>query len=176
MMNASARLMGVDREIQRTENRIHRAGRMFLRSRYAIWLTHGSAIVMTAALFTLLLTLPFRVAFIPAALLTHRICVMMHEYIHGNPFPRYANCLHVLAFYDGLMLMFGLVAFFRAPHLPHHRWLISRGDWAFDNQHKKVRPQRMAGVLASREAVQPLKFYGEALHGLHPYARPRRIA
>jgi len=175
-MHGSARLMGDDREIQQTENGIQRGARTFLRSRYSVWLTHGSAIVMTAALFTLLLTLPFRIAFIPAVLLTHRIGVMMHEYIHGIPFRRYANCLRVLAFYDGLMLMFGLLELFRATHLSHHRWLNSPGDSAFDNQHEKVRPERMAGVLASLEAVQHLKFYWEALHGLHPYARPRRIA
>ncbi|HEX9457723.1 MAG TPA: hypothetical protein VGA84_01185 [Thermoanaerobaculia bacterium] len=122
-MDVSARLMGVDREIQgsqppeQTENRIQRAGRLLLHGRYSIWLTHGSAIVMTAALFTLLLTLPFRIAFIPAVLLTHRIGVMMHEYIHGNPFRRYANCLRVLAFFDGLVLMFGLLELFRATHL-----------------------------------------------------------
>src|SRR5260221_9921253 len=74
-----------------------------LRSRHAVWLTHGSAMVMTTALFVLILYVPFGIAFIPTVLLTHRIGVMMHEYIHGIPFRRYANCLKVLAFYDGLI-------------------------------------------------------------------------
>jgi len=178
-MNANARLMTV--EIQDTEapeqaeNELQRLARVFLRSRYSIWLTHGSAMVMTVALFTLLLTLPFKIAFIPAILLTHRIGIMMHEYIHGIPFRRYANCLRVLAFFDGLMLMFGLLELFRATHLSHHHWLNSPGDSAFDNQISKDRP-RMRGLIASLEVTQHLQFYWEALHGLHPYAKPRRIA
>lgn len=147
-----------------------------LRSRHAAWLTHGSAFVMTAGLFALVLTLPFRYAFIPAVLLTHRVGVMMHEYIHGIPFRRYVHCLRVLAFYDGLMLMFGLLELFRATHLSHHRWLNTEGDSAFDNQRLKESPNRVTGTLASLEATQHLKFYWEALHGKHPYARPRRIA
>ena len=147
-----------------------------LRSPHSVWLTHGGAIVMTSVLFTLLLTLPFKFAFIPAVLLTHRIGVMMHEYIHGIPFRRYANCLRVLAFFDGLMLMFGLLELFRATHLSHHRWLNSPGDSAHDNQHTKVASAPIKGVLASLEVTQHLKFYWEALHGLHAYAKPRRIA
>ncbi len=147
-----------------------------LRSRHAVWLTHGSAMVMTTALFVLILNVPFGIAFIPAVLLTHRIGVMMHEYIHGIPFRRYANCLKVLAVYDGLMLMFGLLELFRATHLSHHRWLNSPGDSAFDNQRAKENPNPVRGVFASLEVTQHLKFYWEALHGKHPYARPSRIA
>lgn len=147
-----------------------------LRSRHAAWLTHGSAAVMTAALFALLLRVPFAFAFVPAVLLAHRIGVMMHEYIHGIPFRRYANCLRVLAFFDGVMLMFGLLELFRATHLSHHRWLNGAGDSAFDNAHVKRHPNRILGMLLSLEVTQHLKFYWEALHGKHPYARPRRIA
>ena len=121
-----------------------------LRSRHAVWLTHGGAIVMTSALFALLLTLPFKYAFIPAVLLTHRIGVMMHEYIHGIPFRRYANCLRVLAFFDGLMLMFGLLELFRATHLSHHRWLNSAGDSAHDNQHVKTESARFTVCTPTR--------------------------
>ncbi|HEY4642374.1 MAG TPA: fatty acid desaturase [Thermoanaerobaculia bacterium] len=148
----------------------------FLRSRHAVWLTHGSALVMTCALFALILFVPFRYAFIPAALIAHRIGVMMHEYIHGIPFRRYANCLGVLVFYDGLMLMFGLLELFRATHLSHHRWLNSPGDSAFDNLDVKNDPNRLRGAFVSLEVTQHLKFYWEALHGLHPYASPKRIA
>jgi fatty acid desaturase len=100
---------------------------------------------------------------------------MMHEYIHGIPFRRYANCLRVLAFYDGMTLMFGLLELFRATHLSHHRWLNSPGDSGFDNLHVKEHPNRVMGTIASLEVTQHLKFYWEALHGLHPYARRRRI-
>ena len=143
----------------------------FLLGPHGVWLTHGSAVVMTLALFSLLLFVPFPIAFIPGVLVTHRIGVMMHEYIHGIPFRRYKNCLHVLAFFDGLMLMFGLLELFRATHLSHHRWLNGPGDSAFDNQQDKTQ-----NAVEALEVTQHLKFYWEALHGLHPYAQPRRIA
>jgi len=147
-----------------------------LHGRGAVWLTHGSAIVMTAALFSLLLFVPFAYAFIPAVLLAHRIGVMMHEYIHGIPFRRYAHCLRVLAVFDGLLLMFGLLELFRATHLSHHRWLNSAGDSAFDNAAAKAHPNRVIGTVTALETTQHLRFYVEALRGRHPYARPRRIA
>jgi hypothetical protein len=74
------------------------------------------------------------------------------------------------------MLMFGLLELFRATHLSHHRWLNSPGDSAHDNQNQKTDSTRVKGVLASLEVTQHLKFYWEALHGLHAYAKPRRIA
>jgi fatty acid desaturase len=147
-----------------------------LRTRHAVWLTHGSAVVMALALFTLLLRVPFAYAFVPAVLLTHRIGVMMHEYIHGIPFRRYANCLRVLAFFDGIMLMFGLLELFRATHLSHHRWLNGEGDSAFDNARLKYHPNPILRAILALEVTQHLKFYAEALRGKHPYARPRRIA
>ena len=131
---------------------------------------------MTVALFAMLLAWPFWMAAVPAVLLTHRIGVMMHEYIHGIPFRRYANCLRVLAIYDGMTFMFGLLELFRATHLSHHRWLNSPGDSGFDNLHVKEHPNQVMGTIAALEVTQHLKFYWEALHGLHPYARPRRIA
>jgi fatty acid desaturase len=148
----------------------------FLHGPYAVWLTHGSAIAMTAALFTLLLTTPFWIACVPGVLLTHRIGVMMHEYIHGIPFRRYKDNLRVLAFYDGLTLMFGLLELFRSTHLSHHRWLNSPGDSGFDNREVRRHPNRLIGTVASLEITQHLKFYWEAFHGKHPYARPRRLA
>ena len=147
----------------------------WLTSPHAVWLTHGSAVVMTVALFAILLVWPFWLVLIPAVILTHRIGVMMHEYIHGIPFRRYANCLRVLAVYDGLTLMFGLLELFRATHLSHHRWLNSPGDSGFDNLHVKDHSNKVMGTIAALEVTQHLKFYWEALHGLHPYARRQRI-
>jgi len=129
----------------------------WLTSPHAAWLTHGSAIVMTVALFVMLLVWPFWLAVVPAVILTHRIGVMMHEYI------------------DGLTMMFGLLELFRATHLSHHRWLNSPGDSGFDNLHVKEHPSKVMGTIAALEVTQHLKFYWEALHGLHPYARRRRI-
>ena len=103
--------------------------RNLLRSHHAAWLTHGSAIGMTAAYFALLLQAPFWLAFLPGVILAHRIGVMMHEYIHGIPFRRYRDCLAVLSFFDGLLLMFGLLELFRGTHLSHHRWLSLRHQY-----------------------------------------------
>jgi fatty acid desaturase len=147
----------------------------FLSSRHGAWLTHGSAALMTAALFALLLLTPFWIAFIPGVILTHRIGVMMHEYIHGIPFRRYASCHNVLTFFDGLTLMFGLLELFRGTHLSHHRWLNSAGDSAFDSRHTPRHPNRLIAMLVALEVTQHLKFYWEALHGRHPYVRRARL-
>jgi fatty acid desaturase len=154
---------------------LHLAWQGFLSSRHGVWLTHGSALAMTAGLFALLLTVSFSIAFIPGVILTHRIGVMMHEYIHGIPFKRYTNCLNVLTFFDGLTLMFGLLELFRGTHLSHHRWLNSTGDSAFDSRQAKRHPNRFIAMLAALEVTQHLKFYWEALHGRHPYVRRRRL-
>jgi hypothetical protein len=71
-------------------------------SPHAVWLTHGSLILMTAAVFALLVRAPFWILFVPGVILLHRIGVMIHEYIHGIPFRRYAHCLNVISFYDGI--------------------------------------------------------------------------
>lgn len=109
---------------------------------------------MTVVLFWLLLRAPFWMAFIPAVLLFHRIGIMMHDYIHGSPCRRYANALRILAFFDGLMLMFGFFETFRATHLAHHRWLNGPGDPESEN----------------RFAV-----YADTLRGVHPYGRRSSI-
>ena len=140
------------------------------------WLTHGSVGLLSVALFALLLTTSFWIAFVPGVILTHRVGVMMHEYIHGIPFRRYADCLRVLAIADSVMLMFGTLELFRATHLSHHRWLNSPGDSGFDHRQDATAPARIVGTIAALEITQHLKFYWEALHGRHPYARPRRIA
>lgn len=147
----------------------------WLASRHGAWLTHASAALMTAALFALLVAVPFWIAFVPGVILTHRIGVMMHEYIHGIPFRRYASCHNVLTFFDGLTLMFGLLELFRGTHLSHHRWLNSTGDSAFDSHHVPKHPNRFVAMIAALEVTQHLKFYREALHGRHPYVRRGRL-
>ncbi|HEX6160948.1 MAG TPA: fatty acid desaturase [Thermoanaerobaculia bacterium] len=148
----------------------------FLEHRSAIWLTHVSSIVMTIAFFALLLQAPFWIAFLPAVVLAHRIGVMTHEYIHGSPFRKYSHCLLVLTSYDALMLMFGILELYRATHLAHHRWLNGPGDSSFDTSRAPAVPRsRFVQGLMALEVVQYVKFYWEALHGLHPYARPRRL-
>jgi hypothetical protein len=149
--------------------------RTFLRSPHAAWLTHGSVIVMTVAYFALLLEVPFWLAFVPAVILAHRIGVMMHEYIHGVPFRRYRDGLAVLSFFDGLLLMFGLLELFRGTHLSHHRWLNREGDSGFKKANEPLRTNRLVAALAALEVTQHLKFYVEAFGGKHPFVRPRRI-
>lgn len=156
-------------------NRIATAWNRFLHGRHASVLTHGSLVLMTAVHFGLLLTADFRWAFLPCVLLAHRIGVMLHEHIHGIPFRNYRHCLAVLAFYDGLLLMCGLLELFRGTHLSHHRWLNREGDSAFA---ESCRPHRGNGpwrLLMSLEVVQHIRFYFEAWRGLHPYVRAPRL-
>ncbi|MBI3876030.1 MAG: fatty acid desaturase [Verrucomicrobia bacterium] len=155
---------------------MHHAWQNFLRSHWSPWLTHGSVILMTAAYFGLLLSVPFWLAFIPGALLAHRIGVMLHEYIHGIPFQRYRDCLAVLSFFDGLMMMFGLMELFRGTHLSHHRWLNSDGDSGFKQANEARSGNRLVAALADLEMTQHLKFYIEALKGKHSFVRGHRIA
>lgn len=147
----------------------------FLISRHAVWLTHGTAVVFTAALFALLLVAPFWIALIPGVILAHRIGVMMHEYIHGIPFRKYSNCLAVLSFVDGLTLMFGTLELFRGMHLSHHRWLNSTGDSGFDSFHVAPHPSRLMRFLTSLEVTHYITFYGQAWRGQHPYIRRGRL-
>src|SRR5687768_7663961 len=118
--------------------------RRFFHGPYASLLTHSSLTLLTIAMFTLLLRMPFWLAFLPCALIQHRIGVLLHEYIHGIPFRRYRLNLRVLSFFDGLLLMFGLTELFRGTHLAHHRWLNTKGDPAFvaaqDNGRRAVGP------------------------------------
>jgi len=74
--------------------------RRFLTGRYAPLLTHGSLMVLTVSMFAILLRLPFWLAFVPCAIIHHRIGVLLHEYIHGIPFTRYRTNLLVLSVYD----------------------------------------------------------------------------
>jgi len=148
----------------------------FLSSRHSVWLTHGTLILLTVSLFALLLSVSFWIAFVPGVILTHRVGVMMHEYIHGIPFRRYDYCLAVISFFDGLTLMFGLLELFRGTHLSHHRWLNSSGDSGYDNLHVAQHPNKIIAVLMSLEVTQHIKFYWEAWHGRHPYVRWRRLA
>jgi fatty acid desaturase len=150
--------------------------RKALSSRHAAWLTHGSLLLMTAAYFALLLEAPFWLAFLPGVILAHRIGVMLHEYIHGIPLRRYRSCLAVVSFYDGLLLMFGLLELFRGTHLSHHRWLNREGDSGFQQARAKRPAHRLMSLVAALEVTQHLKFYVQALGGHHPFVRPRRIA
>ena len=71
--------------------------RRLLTSRHAPLLTHAALIALTAALFALLQRLPLWIAFVPCAIIQHRIGVLLHEYIHGIPFRRYRTNLLVLS-------------------------------------------------------------------------------
>ena len=148
----------------------------FLRSRYAPLLTHGSLVLLTATVFALLLRLPFWLAFLPGAIIHHRIGVLLHEYIHGIPFIRYRHNLWVLSFFDGLMLMFGLMDLFRGTHLAHHRWLNTEKDPAFSAKVQKLSRRGLAGWFSALEGVQHLLYLIESFRGRHPYIVPSRIA
>src|SRR5438046_2832026 len=55
----------------------------FLRGPHAPWLTHGCLAGITLTYFGMLLFLPIWIAFIPAAILAHRIATLLHEYRLG---------------------------------------------------------------------------------------------
>jgi len=148
----------------------------FLHSRWAVWLTHGSLIGLTAALWALLWFAPFWIAFVPGVLLAHRIGVLLHEYLHGIPFRNYRNNLAVYGFFDGAMLMFGLMELFRGTHLTHHRWLNAVGDNAVRSATSLRPTNRWLSWLVATEALQHLLFLWDALHGRQPIVRLWRIA
>jgi fatty acid desaturase len=116
--------------------------RVLVETRYAPLLTHGSLVVLTVLLFVLLLRAPLWVAFVPCAILQHRIGVLLHEYIHGIPFSRYRSNLRVLVFFDGLLLTYGFGELFRGTHLAHHRWLNTERDFGV-----RCRPQEQTAAI-----------------------------
>jgi fatty acid desaturase len=148
--------------------------RRLLHSRCAPLLTHGSLALLTLVLFALLLRGPFWLVFVPAALVQHRIGVLLHEYIHGIPFRRYRTNLLVLTAFDGLLVMFGMTELFRGTHLAHHRWLNTERDPAFEAERQN---SRMAfGTVTALEGIQHLVYLAQAWRGRHPYVVPSRIA
>jgi fatty acid desaturase len=147
----------------------------FLRSRSAALLTHGSLGVLTVVEFVLLLRLNFWIAFLPCALIHHRIGVLLHEYIHGIPFARYRHNLWILSFFDGLMLMCGTFELFRGTHLAHHRWLNTERDPAFTVERSTLDGRGAAGWFSALEAVQYLVYLVEVFQGRHPYVSRSRI-
>lgn len=148
----------------------------FLHSRFAPWLTHGSLLVLSAALWLLLWLAPFWIAFVPGVLLAHRIGILLHEYLHGIPFRNYRDNLAVYGFFDGAMLMFGLMELFRGTHLTHHRWLNADGDNAVRSAETSRCRYRLLSWLVAAEAVQHLLFLWDALHGGQPLVRLWRVA
>ena len=159
-----------------THSKFLGAWREFLLGPYAVVLTHGSLILLTVAHLAALWYLPFWLILVPAVILTHRIGVLLHEYIHGIPFRPYRHNLWVLSFYDGLFLMFGTLELFRGTHLTHHKWLNTEGDPAFQTAHAERPSNRVLGWLWSLEATQHGIYLLESLRGRRRYVRPKRIA
>ena len=147
--------------------------RSFLRSRFAPLLTHASLLLFTASLFAMLLRLPFWIAFVPCAIVQHRIGVLLHEYIHGIPCRSYRANLAVISVWDGMFLMFGLMDLFRGTHLAHHRWLNTPREPAYTPAGE--RPKSLWSRTAQLEGIQHLIYLVQALRGQHPYVIPSRI-
>jgi fatty acid desaturase len=147
--------------------------RRIVEGRHAAWLTHGSLLVLTALLLTLLLRVRFWIAFVPCAIVQHRIGVLLHEYIHGIPLRRYKANLRVLTLYEGLLLTFGLAELFRGTHLAHHRWLNTDRDPAFGAEQQNAGTHW--GPIAALEGVQHFVYLWESLRGRHRYVIPSRL-
>ena len=148
----------------------------FLQSRFAPWLTHGSLAALSAALWLLLWFAPCWIAFVPGVLLAHRIGILLHEYLHGIPLRNYRDNLAVYGFFDGAMLMFGLMELFRGTHLTHHRWLNADGDNAIRSAETSRCRNRWFRWLVATEAVQHLLFLWDALRGRQSVVRLSRVA
>ena len=153
--------------------RLSRSWRRFLTSAHAPLLTHCCLLLLTASFFSLLLWLPFWAAFVPCAILQHRVGVLLHEYIHGIPFTRYRTNLAVLSVFDSCFLMFGLMDLFRGTHLAHHRWLNTERDPAHHAAEDAKRGPM--GPITALEGVQHLVYLRDALRGRQPYVTPSRI-
>lgn len=155
---------------------VRRAWTRFLHGPRAALLTHSALVLLTVALFALLLTQPLWIAFIPSVVILHRVSVLLHEYVHGIPFVRYSRNLSVVTFFDGVLLCFGLIEVFRGTHLAHHRWLNTEREPALAKQPESA--ERGAARPWSRKlsALIHVRFFAESLNGSHPYVRVRRVA
>lgn len=140
---------------------VHGAISTFLSSSYAPLLTHLLLTSLVAALFFLLLVGPVWVMFLPAAMIQHRIGILLHEYVHGIPFRKRSSNIAVLVWLDGLLLGFGITEFFRVAHIHHHRWMNTDRDPGF------VRDWETESWFGQFEAVQYL-FYFRRLLLLRP--------
>lgn len=146
----------------------------FLQSRFAPILTHGALLLLSVSLWMLLWFVPFWLMLVPGVLLAHRIGILLHEYLHGIPFRSYRNNLAVYGFFDGAMLMFGLMELFRGTHLTHHRWLNAEGDNAA--RMEESRPGNgWLSLFTSNEVTVHLLYLWEALHGRQPVVRVSRV-
>lgn len=146
------------------------------RDRRVLWLTHVPLVVLTGVLFALVLALPFAVAFFPAAVVSHRVGVLLHEYLHGIPFRRASGNHRVLNAWGGLLLFGGLLELFRGTHLAHHRWLNRPGDPGVQSAEAPRPRSRLLAWLFVLEGIQHLTFLGAAFRGRYPLVRPRAMA
>src|SRR5262249_44959384 len=132
-------------------------------------ITPLALLVLTGALFFLLLDVPIYLAVGPAVLIHHRIGILLHEYVHGIPFRRRKHNLLMLSLFDGILLSFGMLEVFRATHLAHHRWLNTEKDPAMQGEAEVIRKNSFMRILLALEGPQHLKYLGESLRGKYPY-------
>jgi fatty acid desaturase len=140
----------------------------------AALLTHAPLVALTAIYFAIVTQLPIVWGLVPGVIVAHRIGTLLHEYIHGIPFRRYATNHGVVTLYDGILLMFGTLELFRVDHLLHHKWLNT------DDDHSLVAAtttgtSRVADALAGLAIVQYLAAYVTALRGHTPQVRRGRM-
>lgn len=147
----------------------------FLHSAYGPWLTHASLLLLTVAQLALLLYAPLWLVLVPCVLIEHRMGILLHDYIHGIPFKNQRYNRAVITFYDGLMLGFGLLEFFRTSHLHHHRWLNTERDPAHQTSHTVKTGRGAWNAFLSLELWQLLVYLWHALrHGTLP-VKPWRV-
>jgi fatty acid desaturase len=152
-----------------------------LQSRYALWLTHASVLILLAAEFALIVWTPLWVALIPCMLLQHRVEILLHDYVHGIPFRRYRHSLLVLSLTDALLLQFGVFEVFRGTHLAHHRWMNTENDpgfWAEPGNPPRLavlRPfWRLYHALQGDVSLY-VRFPFQPRHPHYAYVKPHRV-
>jgi fatty acid desaturase len=146
----------------------------FLRTQHAAWITHGLLFTLSLCFFCMVIFVPFWIAFPFCVVIVHRIGVLLHEYFHGIPFRRYRNDLIIVATFDALLLMFGMLELFRATHLAHHRWLNTENDSAHESE-ERSKSRNLLQMIASTEAVQHFVYLRDALSGRKPYVSAKRL-
>lgn len=150
----------------------------FLTSRFAPLITHLSLAAVTSGLFAMLLLGNPVLVLVPCLLLTYRIGILLHEYIHGIPFRRTRYNLAVLTLFEGVMLTFGILELFRRTHLAHHRWLNTEKDPDRNRETDTKAAGRggLRGVLEDLKVPQHLSYLRDALRRTDNAQRPRLLA
>jgi len=138
-------------------------------------LTHASLIALTATLFALLWYLPFWLAFVPGVLLTHRIGVLLHEYLHGIPFRRYRDKPRRVWFVRRLIADVRSAGTVSWDASGASLLAECRGGLRLSQRRRTPAPNRLWGGFPHWKPCSISFILVEAFRGRQPYVRVRRV-